>query len=359
VLVASGRRSIAGVQSYVAGADVYDPVTGSFTATEPMLPPTGEGATRAGHTATLLPGGKVLLAGGAEMFSSGAPPGFGFYTRAHLYDPTTGTFGQTGQTITYRQLHTATLLPNGKVLLAGGGSASAELYDPTTGAFTATGSMGLARGAHTATLLPSGRVLVAGGDSLSALPTAEVYDPATGQFTPTGAMTERRASHAATLLPDGAVLLTGGTTSLGGPSVCGSNRGAERWTEGEVRVMLSSPTTYACHQGFGATLGIANGSAEPIAVHGVVLDFATPGSCPGSAPDATWTYPPLVTTLAPGQTSTVLHLASAPYCCPSPGCTADSFYGAVYAFRISTSAGVLRATVSPVIDLRGCSEVCP
>jgi hypothetical protein len=114
-----------------------------------------------------------------------------------------------------REYHTATLLPNGKVLIAGGFnngiSTSAELYEPVTGAFTATGSLGEARCQHTATLLPNGKVLMTGGWGISpTLSSAELYDPATGAFTTTGSMGAARRMHIATLLPTGKVLIAGG-----------------------------------------------------------------------------------------------------------------------------------------------------
>ena len=115
-----------------------------------------------------------------------------------------------------RYAHTATLLPNGKVLVAGGynGGAvlsSAELYDPASGTWSATGSLTTARYGHTATLLPNGKVLVAGGyDGVNVLSSAELYDPASGTWSATGSLTTARYGHTATLLPNGKVLVAGG-----------------------------------------------------------------------------------------------------------------------------------------------------
>jgi hypothetical protein len=180
--------------------------------------PTGSLATaRAGYTATLLPNGKVLVAGG---FDSSSTP----LTSAELYDPVSGTWSATGSLNTARNYHTATLLPNGKVLVAGGRidsqgdvvpSASAELYDPASGTWTTTGSLGTARYLHTATLLPDGKVLVAGGidNSTVRLASAELYDPASGTWTATGSLNTARYDHTATLLPNGNVLVAGGSDS--------------------------------------------------------------------------------------------------------------------------------------------------
>src|SRR5207248_2075996 len=158
-------------------------------------------AARHDHTATLLPSGQVLVAGGEN--------GNGFLSSAERYDSAGGMWMATGRLGTARFRHTATLLPTGKVLVAGGttvGSSlnSAELYDPVAGTWTATGSMGTARQNHTATLLSSGKVLVAGsGAGIIGFSSAELYDPAAGTWTATGSMGAGRYDHTATLLPSG------------------------------------------------------------------------------------------------------------------------------------------------------------
>ncbi len=224
VLVAYGSNNSAysNATGYVglSSIEVYDAGTGTFTEI------VGEdGAGIFGHTATLLPNGKVLLAGGFvnSVWDYG---GSTSSNEANLYDSATGVFSGTGNMTASRGGHTATLLANGKVLIAGGadqdptgtGLASAELYDPNTGAFTQTGSMAVGRFLHTATQLQDGRVLIVGGVLTSAsdpVAAAEVYDPATGIFTMTGAMATARERHTATLLADGRVLIVGGTTSTG------------------------------------------------------------------------------------------------------------------------------------------------
>ena len=135
-----------------------------------------------------------------------------------------GSFAATGQMSTPRAFHSATLLANGKVLIAGGVSGlaqgatltTAELYDPASATFTLTGSMAAPRAGHTATLLPNATVLLVGGNNQSGiLATAELYDPATGTFSFTGSLTTARTGHTATLLKSGQVLVIGGAGPAG------------------------------------------------------------------------------------------------------------------------------------------------
>ena len=190
-------------------AELFDPRARSFTAIGPMPAP------RTGHSATLLRSGKVLVAGGRggeERLQSAIT------ATALLYDPATRRFTATGSMTTPRSDQTATLLADGRVLLAGGdargeeATASAELYDPATGAFTATGPMTSARSYHAAALLPDGRVLVAGGGPSLAkvLASTELFDPRTGHFSPAAPMATARRKLAAVNLADGRVLLAGG-----------------------------------------------------------------------------------------------------------------------------------------------------
>ena len=213
-LLPDGRVLIAGgctldgceMEEDGASSELYDPRDRSFAKTGEM------GTERVSHTATLLPNGKVLLAGGWDRD--------GLLANAELYDPAVGAFYPTGRMFTHRASHTATLLRDGRVLIVGGynGNQSvpnAEIYNPRTETFSRTGSMVTPRSAHAAALLPNGRVLVTGGSDLQedVVASAEIYDPGTGRFNRTDNMMVNRYKHAATRLQDGRILILGGSNA--------------------------------------------------------------------------------------------------------------------------------------------------
>ncbi len=204
----------------LATAEIYNPSTGQWkTAGEMTIP-------RSFHTTTLLANGKVLATGGRihtgpDYFDLKA------IADADLYDPATGKWSATGTMTISRTDHSASLLPNGQVLVAGGETvdfngvtvASAELYNPLTGNWTATGSMLLSRERHTAHVLQNGQVLVAGGDfydgvNFGALSECELYDPTLGTWSATASMSTSRFGARAALLRDGRVLEAGGDTDV-------------------------------------------------------------------------------------------------------------------------------------------------
>jgi hypothetical protein len=232
VLIVGGMNILGASQEILASAELYDPATGTFTPTGSMAAP------REWHTATLLPDGRVLIAGGDEQTAVDSA----VLDSAEIYDPATGRFSPTGSMAVPRRAQTATLLPDGRVLIAagyGGNVAlnSAEIYDPATGRFVSTGSMLQAHSLGTVTALRDGRVLVAGGAtavlrgdtdvSITELAAAELYDPATGKWSATGSMRRARFDHTATLLLDGRVLIAGGET--GYTEAQGRNGGGINW----------------------------------------------------------------------------------------------------------------------------------
>ncbi len=165
----------------------------------------------------MLPNGKVLVVGGLDTNVN--PLG-----SAELYDPATGTWSVTPPMHKYRASHTATLLSDGRVLVAGGdydAATIAEIYDPAAGTWSATGSLTFRRIGHTATLLNDGKVLIAGGSPAADLPESELFDPSTGMWSTTGALNVPRSGHTATRLPDGRVLLVGGYNNSGQTPVLG------------------------------------------------------------------------------------------------------------------------------------------
>lgn len=206
VLIAGGFTDDANASK---SAELFDPETERYLALPPMKTP------RHSHSATMLPNGKVLIVGGYGAGNS-------VLTTAELFDPVTSTFSSTGSLHAPHAGHIAVLLDNGKVLIAGGIGpdwtflSSAELYDPATGAFTPTGAMTVARESHVAVKLDDGRVLIAGGHrdrrpNIIIYTSAETFDATTGTFTRVGDMRVRRHKHDGVLLKDGRVLITGGS----------------------------------------------------------------------------------------------------------------------------------------------------
>ena len=202
-------------EAALSSAELYNPATGTWARTGSMK------SGREYFTATLLKNGQVLAAGG---FNNCDDDFCSDVATADLYNPATGTWTQTGSMQGAREQHSATLLPDGDVLVAGGLNeggfccsqfeySSAELYNPATGTWTPTASMAVKHAGQTATLLPGGWVLVAGGGT----PVAEIYEPGPGIWVSPGAMSTTRTHQTATLLPNGRVLMAGGDGPDGQP----------------------------------------------------------------------------------------------------------------------------------------------
>jgi galactose oxidase-like protein/Kelch motif protein len=195
VLVVGGGAAVAGADDRTS-AELYDPATGRWASTGSMATP------RIDSSATLLADGKVLVAGGSG--NTGTP------TSAELYDPVTGTWSPTGSMVAPSESRTAVRLLDGKVLVVDT-SGPSELYDPISGTWTATGKMVSGTAGPGATLLRDGKVLVVDTRGPS-----ELYDPISRAWNATGKMITPTCACTATLLPDGNVLVAGGTKRPGG-----------------------------------------------------------------------------------------------------------------------------------------------
>ncbi|MFH1028964.1 MAG: kelch repeat-containing protein, partial [Pseudomonadota bacterium] len=207
ILLTGGWNGSAALSS----ADVYDPDTESFSATGFM------NVARREHRSTMLFDGRVLITGG---FNSVGTP----LATAEIYDPVAGTFSYTtGPMAAARGAHRMNTVGDGKILITGGfgvggfALASAELFDPVTKTFSPAGSLGQARARHSATQLPTGEILIAGGNSGSAvLASTEIYNPDSKAFSPGLPLNQARQTHSAQVLPNGKVLFSGGNNNPSG-----------------------------------------------------------------------------------------------------------------------------------------------
>jgi hypothetical protein len=242
VLLTGGVKNV-GFRSELASAEIYDPASGTFSATGSMSVP------REGHTATLLRNGRVLVVGGSDN-------GTHTLDTAEVYDPSIGAFSRAGHLNQPRVAHVAALLGTGKVLIAGGGRGgmpggyisydTAELYNPSTRTFSPMlARMHYDRVGAAAVRLNDGRVLIVGGKSgkvmvgmrtlagMAPLNTAEIYDPEAGVFVATGNMSAPHYLATATILNNGNVLVVGGYT-IQGPAVVGMRDAEVFLTESNV-----------------------------------------------------------------------------------------------------------------------------
>jgi hypothetical protein len=305
------------IGTVMAGVETYDPTTGKWTAGANVM-----SSPRTGATATLLPSGKILIAGG---FSNNGSPAL---NTAEIYDPSNGTFVATDNNMTDpRAFHTATLLANGKVLVdsgmtdnTGNLSSTADLFDPTAGThgvFTvSTGTPG-PRAAAVSIIFPSGpmagKVLITGGDICGALQIcssmfADVYDPVMDVFS-FPAMNENRMNHTATLLNDGKVLVAGGInvtaqlsmgTVLGGGALTTFSRSAEIFDPATgIFTCVGGPGTTGCaatmtHTRAGHTATLLGD--DTVLIAGGFTSFGRPPFQMGTATNSAEIYDPVAKT---------------------------------------------------------------
>jgi N-acetylneuraminic acid mutarotase len=268
VLTMGGCVSNDCLSSTTRSAEIYNPVTGTWTVTGSMR--TG----RAEFIAVLLPSKEVLVAGGCTSYDVNGC--VAVTTAAELYNPATGTWSSTGAMRAARMAMTGTVLPNGKALIAGGQTAatdalgSSELYNPATGTFTLTGRLVTPRSGHTASLLTTGFVLMAGGENVNgvSIAKAELYNPATGTYAATGNMPSNRQEQRAVLLPSGSVLVVGGnnvnsTTTTVLASCATYNPATRTWaTASTMKNARADHTATLLHNGHVLAAGGDNASGE-------------------------------------------------------------------------------------------------
>ena len=267
VALPDGRALLAGgsspnaVGEYIpgAGAELYDPSTNAWTATAPMSTP------RALASATVLRDGRVLVAGGTTKYGEWET------ATAELYDPATGTWAPAADMNEARMGHYAVALADGRVMVMGGGRYkhnTAEIYDPAANRWTPTTPMPQPRGGAAVVRMSDGRVLVAGGFNDVELTSADVYDPSTERWTATGAMNGIRFESGAAVLPDGRVLVAGGWRWPFGLAY-GAEYGTKTAELLDPVTLTWSPTgAMTVGRGEGATL-ISNANGTPVFIGGL------------------------------------------------------------------------------------------
>ncbi len=288
-LLGDGRVLLAGGlnPNALGSAELYDPPSRTFSFTGSLA------QARSYHSAAALADGRILLTGG-ETIGSGS----GVHSSAELYDPATGTFALTGPMLAPRSRHASIRLPGGKVLVAGGIASNnlavqtAELFDPATGTFSATGMMNLARRLPSLVLLGNGKVLVV--DGVTDL-RAELYDPATGLFTFTGSTLVKREGAGVALLRTGEVLLAAGVDNTSPGTWHTSSELYDPVTEtwratGALSQVRAIPTTSVLADGRVAMFG----GLQPNGAAPLYAEAYTP-----STPDTVDTTPPSVAIASP------------------------------------------------------------
>ena len=307
VLVAGGCCTTAFGPDALATAQIYNPATNSWTATASMS------TSRAYATATLLGNGTVLVVGGENIVPGmGSGMGTSGLTSAEIYNPVTGLWQGAGTTATGHVYATASLLPSGQVLVAGGsldgccgGVTGADLYTPSTGTWQAAANMNIAREYAAAVVLPDGTVLMTGGYNgitpLATLASTEIYQPATNTWTPGPDMNQHRQYHTATLLQNGQVLVAGGDDSSALAT-------AELYSAGTTStpapvVTGVSPSSGPAAGGTAVTVTGSNLTGGSVAFGGTTATgvSCSASSCTATSPAGSGTVDVTVTT--PGGTS--------------------------------------------------------
>jgi Kelch motif protein/galactose oxidase-like protein len=265
-LLRSGKVLVAGGATdsntqVTSSAELYDPATESWTVTGSMK------SARTLHAAVLLRSGKVLVTGGYAPLEGGAmspATPFGAMASAEVYDPDSGIWTETSTMPVPSAALTAIVLRSGNVFVAPGrGSqgdvAPAELYDPVSQSWSVIGNLIKPFHVGSATLLPSGKVLVISGRS----ETAQIYDPATGAWGLTGRMITIREWHTATLLPSGKVLVVGGSRGDSISSAEIYDPATDVWTSTRPMTTRHYEAADATLLGFGRVLVAGGGSGDP------------------------------------------------------------------------------------------------